>query len=267
MTGQHHPRRRFGQNFLRDDQVIQRIVSAAHIGVDDTVVEIGPGQGALTRYLLSRCKNLIAIELDRDLASRLRQQYAADSLQLLEADALKVNLSELVLQPYRLMGNLPYNISTPLLFHFFAHLNAWKDAHVMLQKEVAQRITAVPGHSEYSRLSVMTRFYADAEILFDVPPEAFYPAPKVTSSIVRLVPRQPILTTPQKQQQFSELVKACFAQRRKTLANNLKGIISRESISQAGIDPGYRAQVLDVDSFVRLLKVQHQDSSATRNAD
>lgn len=267
MSDQHHPRRRFGQNFLRDEQVIQHIVNAAHITAKDTVVEIGPGQGALTRYLLDQCKNLIVIELDRDLASSLRQKYEGSSLQLIEADALKVDLSELAQQPYRLIGNLPYNISTPLLFHFFAHSTAWHDAHVMLQKEVAQRIAAAPGDSDYSRLSVMTRFYASTEIVFEVPPEAFYPAPKVTSSVVRLIPRQSVLTTPQAQQQFSELVKACFAQRRKTLANNLKGIIPREAISEAGIDPGCRAQTLDVDSFVRLLQVQNQGQEIIKNAD
>ncbi len=252
MGNQHRPRRRFGQNFLRDGSVIQRIVSAAGIQPDDTVVEIGPGQGALTSQLLPVCRQLLAIELDRDLAAALRRQFG-ERLELIEQDALRVNLNELPGQPYRLIGNLPYNISTPLLFHFFEHASAWQDAHIMLQKEVAQRICAPVGDKEYSRLTVMTQFFAVAQILFDVPPEAFYPAPKVTSSIVRLTPRQLPVSEPDRQQAFAGLVKAAFAQRRKTLANNLKGIISREAISEAGIDPRRRAQTLSVEDFINLL--------------
>lgn len=254
MSGIHRARRRFGQNFLRDGRVIQRIINATNIMPQDTVVEIGPGQGALTGLLLPLCGRMIAIELDRDLAAVLRQRYADDGLELIQQDALQVDLSALSTQPFRLLGNLPYNISTPLLFHFFAHLGAWRDAHIMLQKEVAERITAPPGDSGYSRLSVMSQFYARAEVLFDVPPEAFEPAPKVTSSIVRLTPVEPPLSDAQQQRQFAELVKAAFAQRRKTLANNLKGRLDRGAISRAGIDPGCRAQTLAVADFVRLLQ-------------
>lgn len=254
MSTKHQPRRRFGQNFLRDIRVIQNIVRTANIQSNDTVVEIGPGQGALTEQLLPHCQQLVVIELDRDLAPQLRQRYAADNFELIEADALKVDLSGIGGQPYRLLGNLPYNISTPLLFHFFAHPKAWQDAHIMLQKEVALRITAEVGTSNYSRLSVMTQFYAQAELLFDVAPESFYPVPKVTSSIVRLVPVEPLLSQLDAQLAFTELVKTGFSQRRKTLSNNLKGILSRDEIIAAGIDPGQRPQTLSVEDFVRLLK-------------
>ncbi len=254
----HQPRRRFGQNFLRDQRIIQQIISSAGIQPDDTVVEIGPGEGALTRHLLLQCQRLIVIELDRDLAARLRRQYAGDQLEVIEQDALQADLSALTAQPYRLLGNLPYNISTPLLFHFFDHIGAWQDAHIMLQKEVAVRMTAAVGSSEYSRLTVMTGLYVDAEIVFDVPPEAFYPAPKVTSSIVRLRPSDNPLPGPGWRRSFSELVKTAFAQRRKTLANNFKGVLDRELIERADIDPGRRAQTLSVSDFKRLLQIQRE---------
>ncbi len=260
MAGQHQARRRFGQNFLQDDRVIQQIIAVTGVLPNDTVVEIGPGQGALTRELIPLCQRLIVIELDRDLAATLRTELG-NQLQLIEDDALRVDLSDLADQGYRLLGNLPYNISTPLLFHFFAHLSAWRDAHVMLQKEVAQRITAPVGSSNYSRLTVMTQFYVNAELLLEVPPESFYPAPKVTSAVVRLTPRQLLLEQPLQQQEFAALVKTAFAQRRKTLANNLRGVLTRAAIEQAGIDPGRRPQTLSVEDFVSLLNVKHAGCS------
>jgi 16S rRNA (adenine1518-N6/adenine1519-N6)-dimethyltransferase len=255
----HRARKRFGQNFLIDQTIIDRIVHAVRPTADELLVEIGPGRGALTAELLQQANALIVIELDRDLAAALQQRYADQhSLQIIQADALKVDLSALATSRFRLVGNLPYNISSPLLFHFAAHREAWTDAHLMLQKEVAERLAANPGDSCFSRLSVMMSMYATTEVLFDVPPQAFVPQPKVLSSIVRLQPRQPEITAVDEQQAFARFVQRCFAQRRKTLANNLRGMLERAQINAAGIDPGWRPQQLGLQDYLQLFALYQQ---------
>ncbi len=249
----HRARKRFGQNFLLDQTVIDAILQALRPQPDDVLVEIGPGHGALTQGLLDVGAELIVIELDRDLAAALRQRHAANQrLQIIQADALQVDLAALSSRPFRLIGNLPYNISSPLLFHFAAHPGTWIDAHLMLQREVAQRLAASPGDSSYSRLSVMMSLYARTELLFDVQPQAFSPQPKVVSSVVRWLPRQPELADAGSRQLFSRFVQQAFGQRRKTLANNLRGWLDRDTIRALDIDPGMRPQQLGLPHYLRL---------------
>ena len=253
MNAQHRARKRFGQNFLIDHSIIDRIIQSLAPQTDELLVEIGPGHGALTEALLDVGADLIVIELDRDLAAALQQCHAGNRrLQIIQADALKVDLAALSEQPFRLIGNLPYNISSPLLFHFAAHLQAWSDAHLMLQREVAERLAASPGDSSYSRLSVMLSLYARTELLFDVPPAAFSPQPKVISSVVCLRPRRPELADDYNRQAFSRFVQQAFGQRRKTLANNLRGWLHRDVIAALGIDPGIRPQQLGLAQYLQL---------------
>lgn len=253
MDTAHRARKRFGQNFLVDQNVVDRIVLSLRLQPQQRLVEIGPGHGALTEALLDAGCDLLVIELDRDLAAALQRRHVGNPrLQIIQADALKVDLSALDEQPFRLIGNLPYNISSPLLFHFADHHGAWTDAHLMLQREVAERLAANPGDSSYSRLSVMMSLYAHTELLFEVPAQAFSPQPKVVSGVVRLTSRQPELQLADARQNFSEFVRSAFAQRRKTLANNLRGRLDRDAIMALDIDPGARPQQLDLDQFLRL---------------
>ena len=252
----HRARKRFGQHFLHDRNVIERIVQAIDPRPGDRLVEIGPGQGALTWPLLDRCARLVAIELDRDLVPVLRQQAAAHGeLEVINADILEFELASLGSdQAYRLVGNLPYNISTPLMFHLLDSIARIEDMHFMVQKEVAQRIVAAPGGRHYGRLSIMLQYRCECQYLFDVAPGSFQPPPKVDSAVVRLLPR----ATPEfdvgDYEQFSRLVQAAFAQRRKTLANSLKSLVPRDAISACGIDPGLRAEVLAPGDFAKLSK-------------
>ncbi len=251
----HQPRKRFGQNFLHDTGVIRRIVDSIHPRPGEHLVEIGPGKGALTRPLLQACGRLNVVELDRDLILPLQQQLAdAGELRVHQADALRFDFCALADagQRLRVVGNLPYNISTPLLFHLMEQSRCIEDMHFMLQKEVVQRMVAKPGSKDYGRLTVMLAWYCEAEMLFTVGPGAFFPAPKVESAIVRLRPhaRPPVaLRDPAR---FSRLVAQAFAQRRKTLRNNLKGWLTAEAISALGIDPGIRAERLSLEQFARL---------------
>ena len=251
----HRARKRFGQNFLHDPIVIQKIVNAIAPRPDDHLVEIGPGQAALTIPLLQAAGSMDAVEIDRDLVRIVQEQCAPHGdLTVHNLDALKFDFTRLKTdqRPLRLVGNLPYNISTPILFHLLESRAVIKDMHFMLQKEVVERMAAKPGNKTYGRLSVMLQAYCTVEHLFDIGPGAFKPAPKVDSSIVRLIP----LAAPQidiaDQEQFAKIVAASFAQRRKTLRNNLKGLLSGEQIAAAGIDPGVRAETLGVDDFRRL---------------
>jgi len=251
----HRARKRFGQNFLHDPIVIQKIVNAIAPRPDDHLVEIGPGQAALTIPLLQAAGSMDAVEIDRDLVPIVQEQCAPHGdLTVHNLDALKFDFTRLKTdqRPLRLVGNLPYNISTPILFHLLESRAVIKDMHFMLQKEVVERMAAKPGNKTYGRLSVMLQAYCTVEHLFDIGPGAFKPAPKVDSSIVRLIP----LAAPQidiaDQEQFAKIVAASFAQRRKTLRNNLKGLLSGEQIAAAGIDPGVRAETLGVDDFRRL---------------
>jgi 16S rRNA (adenine1518-N6/adenine1519-N6)-dimethyltransferase len=250
-AGRHIPRKRFGQNFLIDDGIIAGIVSSVAPRRGDNLVEIGPGLGALTGPLLDRLDALHVVEIDRDLIARLRRLYPPERLLIHEGDVLEFDFSALG-KDLRIVGNLPYNISTPLLFRFAEHVHCIRDVHVMLQREVVERMTAVPGDSEFSRLSVMLQYRFDMEMLIDVPPESFDPAPKVDSAVVRLTPH-PVLPHPARDETvFAAVVTRAFGQRRKTLRNTLKGMVSAGQLTALGIDAGARAQELSVADFVRI---------------
>jgi 16S rRNA (adenine1518-N6/adenine1519-N6)-dimethyltransferase len=247
----HKARKRFGQHFLHDQNIIQKLVNAIHPQAGQSLIEIGPGQGALTFPLLKRCNELTAIELDRDLISLLQQRSQAfGSLHLINMDVLKIELASLPLKPpFRLIGNLPYNISTPLMFHLLESSSLIQDMHFMLQKEVAERIIATPNNKHYGRLSIMMQYYCRCELLFEVPPRCFSPPPRVDSAIIRLIPHaQPTVKVTNKTQ-FDSIVQEAFNQRRKTIGNSLKNFISRDAIQSLGIDPKSRAENLTLHEF------------------
>jgi 16S rRNA (adenine1518-N6/adenine1519-N6)-dimethyltransferase len=248
-------RKRFGQHFLRDDAVVARIVAAIDPQPDDALIEIGPGHGVLTFPLLRRCGRLRAIEIDRNLADALaRDPRAGGRLEVLTADVLTVDFGTLRGSGprLRLVGNLPYNISTPLLFHLLAERDAIADMHFMLQREVVERMAAAPGSKAYGRLTVMLAPHCTVESLFDVGPAAFRPQPKVTSSVVRLVPHRTPPFPVNNQALFASLVAAAFSQRRKTLRNALQGIASPELMAHAGIDASLRAERIAPGLFAAL---------------
>ena len=258
MSGKHRARKRFGQNFLQDTGVIDNIVRAINPQPDDHLVEIGPGQGALTGQLSASACRLDVIELDRDLVPGLLAAYSVNpNFKLHSADALTFDFADLAAdeRPLRVVGNLPYNISTPLIFKLLENAAIIKDMHFMLQLEVVQRLAAQPGNKHWGRLGIMTQFYCEVEHLFDVPPEAFDPAPKVQSAIVRLVPHVESPWPDCDVAALRRVVQAAFAQRRKTLRNNLKGIIDDAALQALGIDPGARAETLALDKFVQLASV------------
>ncbi len=250
----HNPRKRFGQNFLHHANVINEILQAINPATDDNLLEIGPGLGALTFPLLKKIKHLTAIEIDRDLQKHLIEYPATQGkLNLIAADALTVEYSQLGAQ-LRIIGNLPYNISTPLLIHLLAYCSFIKDMHFMLQKEVVERMAASPGTKDYGRLSVMIQYHCAVEHLFNVPPEAFDPPPKVDSAIVRLTPyiNSPFDLVDRKA--LERIVASSFAMRRKTLNNNLKGIISTTDLDRLGIDSSLRPEQISVTQYVQLAK-------------
>ncbi len=251
---EHRARKRFGQHFLHDRGVIERILAALNPRPGDTIVEIGPGLGALTAPLLEIIPHLHAVELDRDLAARLREQYPPECLTLHEADALKFDFRALLPAggQLRVIGNLPYNISTPILFHLLDQGECIRDMLFMLQKEVVDRLAAAPGGKDYGRLSVMIQWRLRVEKLFDVRPDAFTPPPRVDSSVVRLVPHPVPPVTVNNPAAFAQLVKMAFAQRRKTLRNNLKGLLVSEKIAALGIEPERRAETLTLAEFAAL---------------
>ena len=247
----HVPRKRFGQHFLRDASVVDAIVTAIAPAPSDRIVEIGPGLGALTRPLAARVDRLHAIEIDRDIAARLRQEYPPDRVIVHVGDALDFDFTALGSE-LRVVGNLPYNISTPLLFHLARHAAAIRDIHVMLQREVVERMVARPSGAEYGRLSVMLQYRFEMKRLFIVPAGAFHPAPKVQSAVVRLVPFAKLPYPAQSEERLAKLVAAAFSQRRKTLRNSLKAFFTGSDWKRLGIDPGLRAETLSVEEFVRL---------------
>lgn len=247
----HIPRKRFGQNFLQDQGIIYDIVQAVDPQPDDNVAEIGPGLAAITRPLLDRLPRLTVIEIDRDIVARLQKNWSADRLCIHNADALLFDFSTLGPR-LRLVGNLPYNISTPLLFHLASFHSSIYDMHFMLQKEVVERMVAEPGSGDYGRLSVMLQYRYCMEKLLDVPPHAFDPPPKVDSAVVRLIPwPQPELPALD-EAVFADLVARAFSQRRKTLRNVLRDMVSDEDFAAAGIDAGLRPENLSVADYVRL---------------
>lgn len=256
-TNGHIARKRFGQNFLQDQATIADIVASINPKQDDLIVEIGPGLGALTQPILEQVSALSVIELDRDLVSRLHDLRLSERLTIYSEDALKFDFSrclpdQTVAQRLRIVGNLPYNISSPLLFHLLSQRGLILDMHFMLQKEVVNRLVAQPGTKSFGRLSVMFQYYCEVAPVLEVPPEAFMPAPKVDSGVVRLRPK-PVSET--EHVNFSDLervVQTAFSMRRKTLRNTLKTLFSVEEIESVGIDPGARAETLNTDDFVNL---------------
>jgi 16S rRNA (adenine1518-N6/adenine1519-N6)-dimethyltransferase len=246
----HIPRKRFGQNFLVDAQVVSDIVMAISPARADRVVEIGPGLGALTEPLLQRLDHLHVVEIDRDIVARLRKRYSPDHVTIHEGDALAFDFAALG-NDLRIVGNLPYNISTPLLFHLAVCASQVRDMHFMLQKEVVERMVAEPGDSEFGRLSVMLQYRFWLEWLIDVPPTSFDPPPKVDSAVVRMIPRAEEALTAIDEGVLSRLVAAAFAQRRKMLRNNLKGILDDAAFAELGIDPTRRAEDIAVADYVR----------------
>ena len=253
----HAARKRFGQNFLVSPGIIQKIVDAIAPRAGDTVVEIGPGLGAITGPLLERIDHLQVVEIDRDLIARLRQRFPPERLTIHEGDALKFDFGSLKgAGPLKVVGNLPYNISSPLLFHLVPFAPLVYDMHFMLQKEVVDRMVADPGSKDFGRLSVMLQYHYHMERLFVVPPGAFNPAPKVDSAIVRMIPvdfstvgadgtaKDPAL--------FGRVVTAAFSQRRKMLRNTLREFISETDLAALGITPTARAEDIAVADYVRL---------------
>lgn len=251
----HQPRKRFGQNFLHDLSVIDRIVSEIHPSPEKNLVEIGPGQGALTVPLLKAAGRLQVVELDRDLIPPLKLQcQPLGELTVHQADALNFDFHHCI-QPGKrisLIGNLPYNISTPLLFHLVEQLDCIDEMVFMLQKEVVDRMVAAPGSKTYGRLSVMIQYYCSVEALFEVPPESFFPAPKVDSAIVRLIPYPQPPYLAKDKSRLDLIVREAFSQRRKTLRNSLKKYLTEEDFARAGINPELRAENLSVEAYVQL---------------
>ena len=249
--GAHVARRRFGQNFLVDRHYVDRIVDAINPAPRDHLVEIGPGLGALTRPLLDRVERLTVIEIDRDLVAALAAEFPESRLRVHSADALEFDFAALG-SDLRIIGNLPYNISSPLLFHLARFADHLRDVTVMLQKEVVQRMAALPATHEYGRLSVMLQVRFRVERLFIVPAGAFRPAPKVESAVARLTPLTTDRPAIANEALFAQIVAMAFGQRRKTLRNALKLLVTEAELKRAGIDPSLRGEVLAVTDFVRL---------------
>jgi 16S rRNA (adenine1518-N6/adenine1519-N6)-dimethyltransferase len=253
----HRPRRRFSQNFLHDAATIARIVDAIAPAPGQFIVEVGPGRGALTAPILQRSGRLTAIEIDRDLGQALAGHHGGQGLELIQGDALKVDWADLAARGggaggLRIVGNLPYHISTPLLFAWLPVAAQVADQHLMLQRELVDRIVAQAGGKDYGRLSVMLQFRYRVQRLFNVPAGAFTPAPKVQSSVIRMVPLAQAELPVGDVQAFSRVVAAAFSQRRKTLRNALSTLMDENRIRAAGVDPGARAETLDVAAFARL---------------
>lgn len=251
----HQAKKHFGQNFLVDERIIHDIIAGIGPEPGDHIVEIGPGLGALTRPLLRRLNHLDVVEIDRDIIARLQSSYAQEiansKLTIHAGDALKFDFSKLA-GPLRVVGNLPYNVSTPLLFHFAEYAPCIKDMHLMLQKEVVERMTAGPSTPEYGRLSVMLQYRFRMEKLLDVPPESFRPVPKVNSAVIRVVPLPISEVTVQSENWYAQLVRIGFAKRRKTLRNALKEYLSEQDFQALGIDAWQRAEDLGVAEFAKL---------------
>lgn len=257
----HKHKKRFGQNFLNNDRIIQQIIAAIAPKADQHLVEIGPGEAALTQPLLEQVARLDIIEIDNDLIDPLTAKLGHfPAFHLHHTDALTFDyaqLSRLNSQPLRIVGNLPYNISSPLLFHLMNFADRIEDMHFMLQKEVVERITAQPGIKAYGRLSVMLQYACDVEYLLTVGPENFNPPPKVDSAIIRLRPYRQKPFQAQDEMAFADLVRQAFSQKRKTLRNNLKGWLTEQQIEQCDINPSSRAETLTIENFVCLANQYH----------
>ena len=251
----HKARKRFGQNFLVNHGIIRDIVRAVHPQKNDILVEIGPGKGAITELLAAACNNLSVIELDRDLVPWLKVKFEHHpNFQLFQADALRFDFRQLIKgeQPLRIVGNLPYNISTPLIFHLLSYASQVQDMHFMLQKEVVKRMAAQPGSGAYGRLSIMVQYYCAVENLFEVPPSSFDPPPKVDSAIVRLVPYQQLPHVAKNVKTLETLVNVAFQQRRKTLRNSLKPLLSAEQLETLPVDLNLRPENISLAEYVQI---------------
>ncbi len=269
----HIPKKRFGQNFLTDQNILHEIIRAIAPQPDDLMVEIGPGQGAMTRLLLEQLKQLQVVELDRDLVVLLKKQFSADKLQIHSGDALQFDFGSIAgkaantdtgdssARRLRVVGNLPYNISSPLLFHLAAYADQVIDQHFMLQKEVVERMVAAPGSRDYGRLSVMLQWRYQMDLLFVVPPEAFDPPPKVDSAIVRMVPiAQPLAC---EQALLEQVVTKAFSQRRKVIRNCLSGMFTEQELVEAGINPQDRPEAVGLEPYVNLARRLAQRAGST----
>lgn len=256
----HRARKRFGQNFLHDRGIIQGIVRAVSPRAGQRLLEIGPGQGAITAQLLASDCELHVIELDRDLIPILEEKFSShENFHLHAGDALKFDIAGLAGDAdLRVVGNLPYNISTPLIFHLLGAQHRIRDMHFMLQKEVVDRLAAGPGTKAYGRLGIMAQYYCEVEALFDVPPEAFSPRPKVMSSIVRLTPHANLPCPADDVDTLQRVLREAFNMRRKTLRNNLKNSISDDQLETLGIDPGVRPERLELADFVAIANFIHR---------
>ena len=257
---QHTARKRFGQNFLQDSRIIADIVQAVRPQPADTVVEIGPGLGAITEPLAAKLDCLHVCEIDRDIIGYLKTRPYAGKLVIHEGDVLQFDFAS-VPGRKKIVGNLPYNISTPLLFHLSRYADEVEDMHFMLQKEVVERMVAEPGSNDFGRLSVMLQYFFEMEKLLDVPPEAFSPAPKVDSAVVRLIPAKYRIGQAQDFEQFAALVKQAFHQRRKTIRNNLKDLADDNDLQAAGISPQERAEHIAPEKYVALANLLAQKAS------
>lgn len=251
---EHRARKRFGQNFLEDVGIIESIGRSIAPREDQRLVEIGPGKGALTEVLLRDAGELHVIELDRDLIPVLQQRFGEQTrLQIHSADALSFDFAQLSpdQKPLRIVGNLPYNISTPLIFHLLSYASIIEDMHFMLQLEVVNRLAASPGSKAWGRLGVMAQYFCQVDALFEVPPEAFNPAPKVQSAIVRLAPRRQAVDT-EREKKLKKVVQAAFSQRRKTLRNTLRDLVDVQQLEALGIAGSARAETLSLEQFIEI---------------
>jgi 16S rRNA (adenine1518-N6/adenine1519-N6)-dimethyltransferase len=248
----HLPKKRFGQNFLHDAGVLQQIIEAIAPAQEDRMIEIGPGKGAMTARLLAHLNELLVVELDRDLVTLLQKAFANRGLIIHSADALQFQFDQLRTdeRQLRIVGNLPYNISTPLLFHLAQYAPMIKDQHFMLQKEVVERMVATPGGRDYGRLSVMLQWRYQMSQLFVVPPQAFDPPPKVESAIVRMIPiAQPLAC---EQHFLEQVVTTAFSQRRKVIRNSLGSLFTESQLIEAGINPQARPETIGLEAYVSL---------------
>jgi len=260
----HIPRKRFGQHFLTDQAVIADIVAAIRPRADDAMVEIGPGLGALTTPLCAVLRHLHVIEIDRDIVARLQRTYPATRVTVHTGDVLEFDFSALP-GALRVVGNLPYNISTPLLFHLAGYAGRIQDMHFMLQKEVVERMVASPDGGDYGRLSVMLQYRFDMALLLEVGPDAFSPPPQVDSAVVRMLPRPPAQLTAASEAGLAQVVRRAFAQRRKTLRNSLAGLLDAGDYAALRIAPGLRAENLTVADFVAISNYLSDKEKLTQN--
>jgi 16S rRNA (adenine1518-N6/adenine1519-N6)-dimethyltransferase len=252
----HVAKKRFGQNFLTDQSIVNSLIDAIHPKSDEIIIEIGPGLGALTKPLLKKINHLHVVEIDRDIITCMQNEYAKNSVTIYNIDALKFDFSNLG-SNIRVVGNLPYNISTPILFHLLDNLSCLADMHFMLQKEVVERMVALPSSPAYGRLSAMLQYHLQMEYLITVPPEAFEPAPKVESAFVRCVPHATKPHIANDYSVFYKVVLAAFGQRRKTIRNTLKDFLNDDDFLKLNLNPQLRAENLSVKDYVLIANHIH----------